>query len=81
GPCEIPGFSTPQYYYNTLKPKMQMMVFYEYGKMWPVKRKQKAKCYFAFCALISKSYQMPSAVCRSSLALPFVPVQELAFVA
>ena len=27
------------------------------GKMWPVKRKQKAKCYFAFCALISKSYQ------------------------
>ena len=29
------------------------------GKMWPVKRKQKAKCYFAFCALISKSYQMP----------------------
>ena len=28
-------------------------------KMWPLKRKQKAKCYFAFCALISKSYQMP----------------------
>ena len=23
------------------------------GKMWPIKRKQKAKCYFAFCALKS----------------------------
>ena len=25
----------------------------KYGKMLPIKRKQKAKCYFAFCALKS----------------------------
>ena len=31
----------------------------KYGKMLPIKRKQKAKCYFAFCAFISKSYQQP----------------------
>ena len=51
------------------------------GKMWPIKRKQGEKCYFSPCALISKSYQMPPAVCRSSLALPFVLVQELMLVA
>ena len=32
------------------------------GKMWPIKRKQKAKCYFAFCAFISKFYQMPFSI-------------------
>ena len=31
-------------------------------KCCPSKRKQKAKCYFAFCAFISKSYQMPFSI-------------------
>ncbi len=34
----------------------------KYEKMWPIKRKQGEKCYFSPCALISKSYQLPSAV-------------------
>ena len=34
----------------------------KFGKWYALKRKQKAKCYFAFCAFISKSYHQPPAV-------------------